>query len=351
MASGRRWSSRSEADASELLRRLGFGPESFLMNDPKLFVDRAFLSSLLAELEAELGPEGARDVLFQIGVGHGLRDAERMLGGRYVVDGQPGPPAPCAATSLPMRLAPRRSRGAGLELGGCWPEAHEAEARLARLGHSRDVSCHLSAGYTSGWLSGTHDLDVLTVEIACVAAGAPRCEFRAFETEDSGEATRPSAAEALSEALLQTLCPHPADATGREAAPGLVAATNEEGRFEREQDAVHIWGPVMVLPFTTPDEALCTVEMLARDPAARSVRVVVIDLREQPIDAGFGAAGLERVLGQIGDWGAEAVLTGVSPLSAPILADLQGSYWLTRKDLPNAIASAFQIADAQRHPL
>jgi len=38
----------------ELLNRLGFGPETVLMNEPKLFVDGRFLASLLVELEDEL---------------------------------------------------------------------------------------------------------------------------------------------------------------------------------------------------------------------------------------------------------------------------------------------------------
>ena len=43
-------------------------------------------------------------------------------------------------------------------------------------------------------------------------------------------------------------------------------ANPAEGDFARSQAVVHIWGPVMVLPFTTLDEALGTVDMLGRDP-------------------------------------------------------------------------------------
>ena len=53
---------------SNVLGMLGFGPESLLMNDPKLFVDVRFLGNLLGELEVKLGQDGARTALFQIGL-------------------------------------------------------------------------------------------------------------------------------------------------------------------------------------------------------------------------------------------------------------------------------------------
>ena len=43
-----------------------------------------------------------------------------------------------------------------------------------------------------------------------------------------------------------------------------------------------------------------------------------------------------------------ASCAGVSPLSERVVGELQGSHLVVRKDLPLAIASAFQIAHAQR---
>jgi len=40
-----------------MLIELGFGPDTVLMNDPKLFVDSRFLASLLVELDDELDEE------------------------------------------------------------------------------------------------------------------------------------------------------------------------------------------------------------------------------------------------------------------------------------------------------
>jgi anti-anti-sigma regulatory factor len=77
--------------------------------------------------------------------------------------------------------------------------------------------------------------------------------------------------------------------------------------------------------------------------------VVIVDLSGTLIDDGFGAAALEQILGAIEGWGAEPILTGVSPLSAQVVGELESSHLVLHKDLANAIAVGFQIADAQRH--
>jgi hypothetical protein len=107
----------------------------------------------------------------------------------------------------------------------------------------------------------------------------------------------------------------------------------------------------MVLPFTTLEEALGTVEMLGRDPGIEEIRVVVVDLRERTLDEGFDASALEQILETIESWNAQGLITGVSPGSEPAIASLEASYLVVRKDLPDAIATAFQISDAQRHVL
>ena len=104
----------------------------------------------------------------------------------------------------------------------------------------------------------------------------------------------------------------------------------------------------MVLPFSGSDECLRAIDLIGRDPAAGEVSVVVLDLSGAVIDEGFGAVALENVLEAIEAFGAEPVLAGVSPLSERVVGELQGSHLVLRKDLPMAIASAFQIAHAQR---
>ena len=44
-------------------------------------------------------------------------------------------------------------------------------------------------------------------------------------------------------------------------------------------------------------------------------------------------------------------MTGISAGSEAAIASLEASHLIIRKDLSEAIATAFQIADAQRHPI
>ena len=77
----------------------------------------------------------------------------------------------------------------------------------------------------------------------------------------------------------------------------------------------------------------------------------MLDLCGAVLDEAFGAAALENLIENVQSWGAEVILTGISPLSEDVVAELQANLLLSRKDLPEAIAYAFQVAEAQRHLL
>jgi anti-anti-sigma regulatory factor len=121
-------------------------------------------------------------------------------------------------------------------------------------------------------------------------------------------------------------------------------------RVDPGSSVVHIWGPVMVIPFQDSDAALNAVELIGRDPAARDVSVVVVDLSGAVIDEAFGALALEQLVELIEAWGAEVVFAAVSPLSEAAIADLERQPLLIHKDIAEAIAAAFQLANAQRNP-
>ena len=104
----------------------------------------------------------------------------------------------------------------------------------------------------------------------------------------------------------------------------------------------------MIISFTGGEEALEAVDLIGRDPAARDVSVVVVDLSGAVVDEGYGAVALEQVVDMIEAWGAEAVFAEVSPLAEPVVADLEHQPLMIHKDLAQAIAAAFQIAEAQR---
>ena len=135
----------------------------------------------------------------------------------------------------------------------------------------------------------------------------------------------------------------------RELVNGLEpAATPELNEGSPRDAAVHIWGPVMVIPFGGADEALLALELIGQDPGASEVSVVVIDLTGVVLDEAFGAAALEQVLERVDSWGIEALFAGVSPLSEHVVHDLQRAPLMVEKDLDAAIAAAFQVARAQR---
>jgi V4R domain len=333
----------------EMLTALGFGPDTALMNDPKLFIDGRFLASLMAELHDELGPRKAALALFQIGLLHGLRDAARLCRSHDVAPADGIERIVPETTPLVMDWAAGAAQGRSgmLSVEGGWPERHEAMARCARMGPNEDPGCWMSAGYTTGWLSGTLDRALVVREVECAATGAPECRFEALEAGawgQRGDATMDwILSEVPFEAFRKVAVAPPVE---RGPAPSLAA-----GQFDRSQSVVHIWGPVMVLPFTTVDEALGTVDMLGRDAGIGEIRAVVVDLREQSLDEGFGAAALEQILETIESWNAQCLITGVSTAAEAVVSSIEASHLIVRKDLSEAIATAFQIADAQRHIL
>lgn len=333
-----------------MLTALGFGPETVLMNDPKLFVDGRFLASLLVELQDELGEEDARLALFQIGLLHGLRDAARVCR-HHEASANDAPFEGPDTTALVIRYQKNGQDDApeGPDFSGFWPERHEAVARCSRLGPTDAPCCWMSAGYTSGWLSGTLDRALIAREVECGARGDASCRFEVRDASEWSTIDDPVMQALLAEisfdAFRKAAIAPPIERAPAPPPPDAFA----DGRFDRSQPVVHIWGPVMVLPFTTLDEALGTVDMLGRDPGISEIRAVVVDLRERTLDEGFGAAALEQVLESIESWDAQGLITGVSPESEAALASLEASHLVLRKDLPDAIATAFQIADAQRH--
>jgi hypothetical protein len=180
------------------------------------------------------------------------------------------------------------------------------------------------------------------LETECVATGAARCAFEAREPAAFGERDSARARALLERVPMAAL-------RGAALAPEAAAhALPSQRDLPAGSTLVDVWGPVMVLPFVDPDDALRLVEAVRRDPGTREVRVVVIDLRGQPLDEAFGAAALESVLECLGQWGAEAVLTGVSPLADAAVRELEERHLVVRKDAAEAIATAFQIAAAQR---
>lgn len=330
------------------LEALGFDPDALWVRDAGLLFDPHFLGALHAELLDELGPEEAHATLLQIGFLQGMRESQRVL---EETNASKGPSLGAARTSplaTQLRVTPGPTAAGAIALEGSWPERGEASAHLEAVGVAARGACAVSAGFTSGWLSGMLDADLLAVETSCAATGAPACRFEVRDAESwqhGGDDAAAVGLEALPFAALRELV--------QDRVPAGAPAPAEPERPGREGDSavVHIWGPVMVVPYAGPDEALAAIELVGRDPGARDVSVIVLDLSGAPLDEGFAAAALERMLETIETRGAELLLAGVSPLAESVLADLERRPIGIYKDLDHAVAAAFQIAEAQRRAL
>jgi len=313
-----------------------------LVRDPRFLTDVRLLAALHGELRRSLGDAAAEVALLQAGFFHGLRDAQRVTGDARVRNRETEGDPPAATPIVALRMT-NVADARGPALRGSWPLQLEAEAVLLARGRAIEPACLVSSGYTSGWLSGLWNTDCLAIERGCAAAGHACCEFEAREAaawlEDGEVAAQPLLA-ALPFASLR-------DAVARDLP---ILESIHSGAFDPESAAVHVWGPVMVVPYAGEETAV-TVEAVARDPGAAAVSVVIVDLDGAVVDDGFGAVALERVVDVIHGWGAEAMITGLSPLSERVVAGLAGEPIVMRKDLRAAIATAFQIAESQRRTL
>jgi anti-anti-sigma regulatory factor len=307
-----------------------------LAADVRFLADPRLLAAVHTELRRSRLPGDASAALLRAGFLHGLRDGGRARHG----DGISGMAAPILAMRFASATA-GGSAGRPLALHGSWPAKLEAEAVLMACGRPTVPSCLLSTGYTSGWMSALWESDVLVVERSCAACGDDLCRF---EARDAGAwlAGGESVASGLLAALPFGVLRDRVDRELREV-PDLPAGE----AFDPASPAIHVWGPVMVVPYAG-DETAVAVEAVASDPAAAGVTVVVVDLQGAIIDDGFGAVALERVVEVIEGRGAEAVLAGISPLSERVVAGLGCGSISMRKDLRSAIALGFQIAESQR---
>jgi hypothetical protein len=318
-------------------------PRDVLERDPRVLLDPRFSGHLHLQLAGALEADAVAALLLRMGFLHGLTHALRSTATPAEGDGRLVPPL-----AMRYRIDVRDGR---TEVRGEWPALAEASSRLAAGARPAAACCALSAGYTSGWLSGMLDLDLLAVEQECSADGHPTCRFVAREADAwRGRCGR---AEAWLEAL-----PFAADRAlvrAREAAARLARPAERSLHpvtgIDRRSACVHIWGPVMVLPFGGAEEGLRTLDLLGHDPEAQRVSVVVVDLGDAVIDSAFGALALELIVRTAEAWGAETLFAEPSALSEPVLAELDHPPLLVLKGLEQAIATAFQIAAVQQRPV
>jgi V4R domain-containing protein len=324
-------SGERDEDASEL--------EGVATPETDAFDDPEALERLRANAFESVGAPFAEGILYGIGVAEGLFDALRVSQ-RFAgpLGGTPGHAGPGLGMLFrPSGLDARR------RFGGSIASSVEATVHRRRYGGAPGPICHVSAGYCAGWFSALFGEFVLIREIRCTGAGHALCEFEARPVEHWTRENDPWAT-----ALLKYL---DFDAM-RESAEKRLASDGEVpvegdmmGAFDPLSPAVHVWGPVMVLPYSGAGDSMAALETIATDLGNDAIRVVVLDVTGARVDA-VEALGLVRTLDDLARRGIETVLVGVSEEAAVrwLGQRERASLPLQARDISEGIRLAFQLA-------
>ena len=302
------------------------------------FDDPDALELLRVNAFESVGPPFAEGILYGIGVAEGLLDAlriERRFAGP--LGGAPRHAGPGLGMLVPPRGLTRERA-----FTGTLHTSVEAAVHRRRYGGAPAPICHVSAGYCAGWYSALFGEFVLVRETACAGAGAAACEFEAQPIERWRQA---SDAWALS--LLKYL-DFPAmreNALKRLAAGADALEGDMLGAFDPLSPAVHVWGPVMVLPYSGAGDSIAALDTIATDLRPGAIRVVVLDVTGARVDS-VEALGLVRTLDVLAQRDIESVVVGISQdaaerwLGGPDRLALP----LRAADVTEGIRLAFQLA-------
>ena len=117
------------------------------------------------------------------------------------------------------------------------------------------------------------------------------------------------------------------------------------GAFDPLSPAVHVWGPVMILPYSGADDSLEALETILGDLGPGALRVVVLDLTGASIDA-LEVTGLLRLLEAIEAQKLESVLVALPDLEALRLLSPAAALSLPLRaaNISEGISLAFQLA-------
>jgi V4R domain len=308
------------------------------LEGPDAFDDPEALERLRANAFESVGLPYAEGILYGIGVAEGLVDALRIAR-RFAgpLGGAPGHAGPGLQLLFPANgLTPDR------RFTGALHGSVEATVHRKRYGDAHGPICHVTAGYCAGWYSALLGEFVLVRELDCAAAGGDHCRFTARPAAQWLEAD-----DAWAQGLLKYLDYE----AMREGAQKRLAAAGDEaegdmmGAFDPLSPAVHVWGPVMVLPYSGAGDSIAALETISADLGAGSIRVVVLDVTGARIDA-VEATGLLRTIDELARRNLEAVLVGVPDETAASYLVGPGRLGspLRAKDISEAIRLAFQLA-------
>jgi hypothetical protein len=302
------------------------------------FEDPAALDELRRNAFETIGPAWGAGLLYGVGFAQGLIDGLRVTRGF----GSSLLASPGTSTPLGLLFAADGGEPDG-RITGVLRDSLEARLHVAGYPPSEGAVCFVSAGYAAGWYSGLLDSFYLARENACMACGDAACRFTVRPARAWLEAGDPWARELVAyvdwEELHRAALLRLEEESGPEDdADGLM------GHFDPLSPAVHVWGPVMILPYSGAEDTETAVDAIQTDLGPGSVAVAVIDLTGVQLQ-GVEATGLVRLLDALEERDIEPLVVGLKGaaraalksgrqnLSLPLIVD----------ELEAAVALAFQL--------
>ncbi len=262
------------------------------------------LSELRSDVFQSVGARYGQGVLYGIGFTEGLIVALRVT--RTFQDSA-DPVAQLAGTGLPLLFEPQPGRSAGC-LSGRLREPLEARLHLERFGASEHPICFVTAGYAAGWYTELLGQTVLVREHACRGRGDAACSFEARPL--AGWDGDPVIEELIPYLDVDSLRERAQKSLPQELAPESAREGDLFGSFDPQSPAVHVWGPVMILPYSGADDSAAAIETIVGDVGVGQVRVVIVDVLGMHLEP-LELAGLSQVLTYLRAHEMESILVGM----------------------------------------
>ena len=301
------------------------------MDFPSALEDPAVLRQLHRDLLETGDPHCGPGLLYGVGFVQGMVDGLRVA---RAFSGD-GPPDACVAgPRIPLLLPLERDAGrCGF---GALLSSSEATDHRARFGRSAQPVCHVGVGYASGWYSALQRETWLVRERECRAHGDRACRFEARPVADWLERDEPWTRALLPfldfDGVKERLAEEPVEALELTPSGDLV------GGFEPMSPAIHVWGPVLILPYAGAADGEAALDAVAADPEGEEIRVVIIDVLGARLD-GTESVGLPSLVSRIRRRDIEVIVAGRrADLDLPLLTE-----GLETRDVTTGIALAFQL--------
>ena len=317
-------------------------PEPEPSVSPRLALEDArTLSKLRRQVFESAGPTDGAGILYSLSFCEGMLDGVRVMQG-YSTASVPG----CGPAGALLPIAFRPEGGvAQNHFRGSLRRSLEAELHQREYPVSSGPICFVSQGYAAGWYSAILGETILVREVACAACGEASCRFEARPVEGWLAEDDPWAHELLPFLDLNTIRKR-AEQRSQE-----LEDTAKEGdmlgNFDPMSPAVHVWGPVMILPYSGPDDGVVALDSIREDVGCNQIRVVVVDATGARIDP-LEAVGLTLLLDALEAKGVETIMVGLGDGATRYFQARDGGHAgpLLVSDISQAIALGFQLSQS-----